>query len=81
MSQSKNLGAANRVTNRVVTISHSLNKDNVPICLNVDVRVVFADGSSKEVNQLFDYSVVPMDVAMNIACEIVRGWHSENPKR
>lgn len=75
----KGLDAANRVINRVITVSHSLNDDNVPTSLSIDVCVVYADGTSKDIHQLLDYSVMPVDVAMNIACEIVRGWSSTAP--
>lgn len=78
-SSKKNL-TSKTVQNRFVSVCHSLDEDNHPVGLSVDVRYVFSDDTSRTSHSFFDYSVIPMDVAINIACEIVRGWKSETPK-
>lgn len=66
--------------NRVCVVSPVLIENSNRVSrIDVEVRLTYRDGSTDCIVQSFDLRVFPYDVAMNLACEIVRGWNNSNP--
>lgn len=65
------------IVNRTCTISqYTPTSETRPTALCVDVSLEYADDTRSTYRQFLDYHLIPYDVAMNIACEIVRGWNA-----
>lgn len=75
-----------KLVNRVVTVRPVITTDAVtkissPEAICVSVCLTYDDDSSQTLNEYLDLRLIPYDVAMNIACEIVRGWNTDSSPR
>lgn len=70
---------------RVLTSVDQTVDDGKVLCVSVDRKLYFANADGTErvetVVQTFDLSIIPYDVALSLACQIITGFHRPERKQ
>lgn len=68
-------------TSVLVTIEQKVNSDGNVTSVDVARQSFYKDSHlNQTVNQSFDLSVIPYDVALSLACQIVTGFRNSQSK-